>query len=61
MLLDKNQLKFETINGILKITRAATRKQLKKQWIENLVIKQVKRLNFDDELIEKLVDTIMKL
>jgi site-specific DNA recombinase len=38
-----------------------TRKQLKKERIENLVIEQIKKLIFDDELIEKLADTVMKL
>ena len=37
------------------------KKTVKKEWIENLVIEQIKKLIFDDELIEKLADTVMKL
>lgn len=37
------------------------KKTVKKEWIENLVIEQIKKLIFDDELIEKPADTVMKL
>ena len=41
--------------------KGCDKKTVKKEWIENLVIEQVKKLIFDDELIEKLADTVMKL
>ena len=41
--------------------KGCDKKTVKKEWIENLVIKQIKKLIFDDELIEKLADTVMKL
>jgi len=41
--------------------KGCDKKTVKKEWIENLVIEQIKKLIFDDELIEKLADTVMKL
>lgn len=41
--------------------KGCDKKTVKKEWIENLVIEQIKKLFFDDELIEKLADTVMKL
>lgn len=41
--------------------KGCDKKSVKKEWIENLVIEQIKKLIFDDELIEKLADTVMKL
>ena len=37
------------------------RKPIKKEWIENLVIQKLKELILDDELLEKLADTVMEL
>lgn len=41
--------------------KGCDKKTVKKEWIENLVIEQIKKLIFDDELIEKLADTVMNL
>ena len=41
--------------------KGCDKKTVKKELIENLVIEQVKKLIFDDELIEKLADTVMNL
>ena len=41
--------------------KGCDKKSVKKEWIENLVVEQIKKLIFDDELIEKLADTVMKL
>ena len=41
--------------------KGCDKKTVKKEWIENLVVEQIKKLIFDDELIEKLADTVMKL
>ena len=41
--------------------KGCDKKSVKKEWIENLVIKQIKKLIFDDDLIEKLADKAMAL
>ena len=41
--------------------KGCDKKTVKKEWIENLVIEQIKKLIFDDELIEKLADKAMAL
>ena len=41
----------------IKNHKGCDKKTVKKEWIENLVIEQIKKLIFDDELIEKLTDT----
>lgn len=37
------------------------RKTVKKDWIEDLVVKQIEKVLYDDVLIEKIADTIMKI
>lgn len=37
------------------------KKTVRKEWLENLVIAQIRRLIFDDELIDNLADSIMEL
>ena len=41
--------------------KGCDKKTVRKDWIENLVIEQIKRLIFDDELIEQIADTVMEL
>ena len=41
--------------------KGCDKKSVQKDFIENLVIEQIKKLIFDDELIEKLTDTVMEL
>ena len=41
--------------------KGCDKKSVKKEWIENLVIEQIKKLIFDDDLIEKLADNAMAL
>ena len=41
--------------------RGCNKKTVKKEWIENLVIEQVKALIFNDGLIEKLADEVLEL
>ena len=41
--------------------KGCDKKTIRKDWIENLVIEQIKRLIFDDELIEQIADTVMEL
>ena len=41
--------------------RGCNKKTVKKEWIENLVIEQVKALIFNDDLIEKLADEVLEL
>ena len=41
--------------------KGCDKKSVKKEWIENLVIEQIKKLIFDDDLIEKIADKAMVL
>lgn len=41
--------------------RGCHKKSVKKDWIENLVIEQIKKIYFDDELVEKIADEALKL
>ena len=41
--------------------RGCDKKTVKKDWIENLVIEQIKSIVFNDELIESIADAIMEL
>ena len=41
--------------------KGCDKKSVQKDFIENLVIEQIKKLIFDDELIAKLTDTVMEL
>lgn len=41
--------------------RGCDKKTVKKDWIENLVIEQIKSVVFNDELIESIADAIMEL
>ena len=45
----------------VKKRRGCNKKTVKKEWIENLVIEQIKALIFNDELIEKLADSVLEL
>ncbi len=37
------------------------KKSVKKEWIENIVIEQIKKICFDDKFIERVIDAAMKL
>lgn len=41
--------------------KGCDKKTVRKDWIEDLVIKQVRKVLFDDALIENLADMVMKL
>lgn len=41
--------------------KGCDKKPIKKEWIEEAVIKQIKKIIFDDELIEKLADMVMEV
>ncbi len=41
--------------------KGCDKKPIKKEWIEEAVIKQIKKILFDDELIESLADTVMEI
>lgn len=45
----------------VKYHRGCDKKTVKKLWIENLVIEQIRKIIFNDELIENLADTVMEL
>lgn len=45
----------------VKKRRGCDKKTVKKDWIENLVIEQIKSIVFNDELIESIADAIMEL
>lgn len=37
------------------------KKTVKKDWIENLVIRQIEKVLFDDDIIEKIADAVMEI
>ena len=41
--------------------KGCDKKSVKKEWIENLTIELIKRIIFDDELIENLADMVMEV
>lgn len=41
--------------------KGCNKKTVKKEWLENLVIAQIRSIIFDDELIDNLADSIMEL
>ena len=45
----------------VKKRRGCDKKTVKKDWIENLVVEQIKSIVFNDELIESIADAIMEL
>ena len=49
---------YKCVNN--KRTKTCDKKTVKKDWIENIVIDQVIKFINDDELIERLIDKILK-
>lgn len=45
----------------VKYHRGCDKKTVKKLWIENYVIAQIRKIIFDDELIERLADTVLEI
>ncbi len=45
----------------VKYHRGCDKKTVKKLWIENFVIEQIWKIIFDDELIERLADTVLEI
>lgn len=45
----------------VKYRRGCDKKTVKKLWIENYVIEQIRKIIFDDELIERLADTVLEI
>ena len=45
----------------VKYHKGCHKKSVKKDWIENLVIEQIKKIYFDDELVEKIADEALKV
>ncbi len=45
----------------VKYRRGRDKKTVKKLWIEDYVIGQIRKIIFDDELIERLADTVLKI
>ncbi|MCH5297166.1 MAG: zinc ribbon domain-containing protein, partial [Ruminococcus sp.] len=41
--------------------KGCDKKTIKKEWIENIVIEQIKKVVFDDKLIESLADTVLEI
>lgn len=41
--------------------KGCDKKTVKKEWIEDIVIEQIKRIIFDDDLIEQLADTVLEI
>lgn len=45
----------------VKCHRECDKKTVKKLWIEDYVIEQIRKIIFDDELIERLADTVLEI
>lgn len=45
----------------VKYHRGCDKKTVKKLWIEDYVIEQIRKIIFDDELIERLADTVLEI
>ena len=45
----------------VKYHKGCHKKSIKKDWIENLIIEQIKKIYFDDELVNKIADEALKL
>lgn len=41
--------------------KGCKKKSVKKDWLENLVINEIKKIYFDDELVDKIADKVMEL